>query len=125
MEDKEEPFTLEIIDGIQFGKYNVDHIDLVIAKRAFELRLKKSDGKLYPALADMRGFVSFDKEATEFLASKEAYSNVTALALVVNSVFQKMAGTFFIFLNKPPVPAKVFTDHESAIKWLNQYKNIV
>jgi len=42
--------------------------------------------------------------------------------MIVKNTFQETIGNIFIFLNRPAVPARLFTDKKEAIKWLENYK---
>jgi hypothetical protein len=41
-----------------------------------------------------------------------------ANAMLVGSVLSEMIGNFFINLNKPDAPTKLFTNESDAVNWL-------
>jgi hypothetical protein len=58
----------------------------------------------------------FSKETRAFIA-KHKYTK--ADALVGSSLAIKIAGNFYLKMNKPVRPTKLFNDVESAVEWLN------
>ncbi len=61
-------------------------------------------------------------EAMRFSASKEVYHNAIAKAIVANSLSSRLIGSFFIKMNKPPAPTRLFKTIEEATVWLNHMK---
>lgn len=104
--------------------YTTDLLTIAVAKHVIETRLLLCKGLSYPVLTDVRSIKSDNPEARKYLANETATKFVTAGALLVNSQFHKVAGNFFVMVNKPAVPAKVFTDETEALKWLHQYKRV-
>ena len=47
---------------------------------------------------------------------------IKALAYLVNNSVSKTAANFFIKINKPPFPFKLFTDEKEAITWLKKFQ---
>lgn len=72
-------------------------------------------------ICDSRGGSRVSRGAREF-GSSEAFSYVTAVALLVASPLSRVVGNFFIALNKPPFAAKLFTDEAKARSWLQTFK---
>jgi hypothetical protein len=61
------------------------------------------------------------REARELSASEELCRNKKAEAIVIRSVAHKIIGDFFIRVNRPPVPVKLFVCEEKALAWLNEF----
>ncbi|MBA3706187.1 MAG: STAS/SEC14 domain-containing protein [Bacteroidetes bacterium] len=97
------------------------NMDLEIAKHCVNERIQFSQGKDYPCLINMKGLKSVTKEAREYM-STEGEKNIIAAALLIGSPLSKMIGNIFLSLNKPKVPAKLFTNENEAKEWLNKYK---
>ncbi|MEX0967993.1 MAG: hypothetical protein WD077_12195 [Bacteroidia bacterium] len=95
--------------------------DLEIAKETVKLRLEKSQNISFPVLLDARIVKSITKDARDYLATEEAVANVTAGALLIDSKVSKVMANFYMMINKPAMPFKVFTDEEQAMKWLRQF----
>jgi hypothetical protein len=47
---------------------------------------------------------------------------VSASAILVSSPMLKMMANFFILVNKPKNPTRMFTSKESAVEWLANFK---
>ncbi len=77
-------------------------------------------GKKFPLLVDARGIRSMTREARSQFSLKGRESGVNAFAIVIDSSISKVVGNFFMGLNKPAVPARLFTDETEALKWLKQ-----
>lgn len=119
---KNEIVEIELNDSILVATWKHIAIDMNVALYAVESRLKVSNGLSYPILIDIKNVTTVSKEARDFLASKEGCKGVTASAILINSAITSMVGNFFIKINKPLVPTKLFTDKSAAIKWLSKYR---
>ena len=95
-------------------------IDLEIAKHCVEARIMFSEGVSYPCLIDMKDVRSATKAAREYMAAEGAMY-MKAGALLIGSVLTRTIGNIFLSINKPEVPAKLFTDEKEAKEWLKQY----
>jgi hypothetical protein len=62
----------------------------------------------------------FSKEARNYVASKEVNTVVKAEALVINGMALRIMGNFYLKVNKPARPSKLFNDRELALAWLNK-----
>ncbi len=113
-----------IEDEIFHVVYNSDLFTLQIAKQAVETRKELCGGMEYPMFADIRGIKVTDTEVRRYLASPDSTQYLKAGALLISNQFQRVAGNFFIMVNKPPVPAKLFTSEADAFAWLQQFKNM-
>ena len=112
----------EIKNSILYATYKKGiKIDLDIAKRIVEFRLKITDGNVYPVLIFNQGVISMDKAARDFLASTEGTMGVKAAAMMLDSAFSSFLGNFYLSVNKPPMPVRIFTNTEAALKWLRKY----
>ena len=114
---------LSIEDGIMYGLYKAGPVfNINIAKQCVKDRLAFAEGKTYPALIDIRNIKSIDKDARDYLGSKEATQQINAAAILMSSYVGKMIATIFLTFNKPSsVPMKLFSDKKDAIKWLKKY----
>ncbi len=98
-----------------------------IAEEIVRDRLLFIEGKSYPILADIRIMKSVDKASREYFGSPKGQEGVRAGALLTDSVFSTFLGNFFLkieFLNKSPLPTRLFTNKEEAIAWLKQYRQL-
>jgi hypothetical protein len=75
-------------------------------------------GRTLPVLVDMRGTFATGPGVREYYASAEANTQTRAVALLIGSPTSRMIGNFFLTINRPPMPSKLFTDPAEAIRWL-------
>ncbi len=73
-----------------------------------------------PALILIKGglTVQIEKGAREFSASDEGLAYTKADALVVRSLAQRLIATFYLRINKPKKPSRLFETEGEAISWL-------
>jgi hypothetical protein len=93
------------------------------ANDAIEIRsnfLSLSNGKKWGVLVDAENFFSTTSEFRQLSASKEYTDLRLALAIVTNSMATKIIGNFFIKVNKPASPTKLFSDEKQAFEWLKR-----
>lgn len=114
-----------IQDGVLYVKYR-PYLDvtLEIAKICVQDRIKLCNGKTYPMLADGRAIKSFDKDARVYLTEEDAIKYLSAGAFLIKTQIEKFIGNIWFRIDKPPLPARLFTDENEAIKWLQHYKHL-
>ncbi len=78
-------------------------------------------GKKYPLLVDARDVASISKEARNQFAINGRETCITCFGLIVKSPLSRVIGNFFIGLNRPSVPARLFDDEQDALNWLHEY----
>ena len=78
-------------------------------------------GKKYPLLIDSRNIKSITKEARDHFSIQNRDTNITSFAVLIYSPLSRIIGNFFMGLNKPNIPAKLFNNEKDAIEWLQQY----
>ena len=64
--------------------------------------------------------IEIDGDARAYYSSDEAARQTCGVALIVGSAVSRVIGNFFIGLNKPPYPTRLFTDEAEAIAWLQK-----
>jgi hypothetical protein len=77
--------------------------------------------KKFPLLIDSRLIKSITKEARDNFSIKNRATNINCFAIIIGSPLSRIIGNFFMGLNKPSVPAKLFNNEQDAIVWLKQY----
>lgn len=112
---------IELSNGIIIATWKASFIDLNIAKNAVSSRLSVTARQNYPVLIKMKSVKGSTKEARDFLSSEKGSDGVIAGAILVDSIVENMLATFFIYLNKPGIPTKIFKDESKAIEWLEQF----
>ena len=78
-------------------------------------------GKKYPLLIDSRNIKSITKEARDHFSIHGRETNITSFAVIIYSPLSRIIGNFFMGLNKPSIPAKLFNNEKDAIEWLKEY----
>lgn len=111
----------ELQNGILIGTWKKSFIDLNTAKKTINDRLMVSNGRKYPVLVKIKSIRESTKEARVFLASEKACEGLIAGAICVDSALENMVATIFIYMSKPVVPTKIFTNETKAKEWLGQF----
>lgn len=110
-------------DGIVFSTYKKDTVlSLEVSKLSVRDRLIASNKRPMPFCCDLRNVVTTDTRARKYMATKEAVEYLTAGAFLIDNEIMRLAGNIFIKIDKPLVPAKLFTDKAKALIWLQQFK---
>jgi len=91
------------------------------AREITAAQYKLLKGKKLPLLADTREMKSIDREARQHFKSEEIPKTTSAVALLVSSPVSRVIGSFFLGINKPLHPVKLFTSEAEAIKWLKEF----
>lgn len=79
------------------------------------------NGDRFPLLVDVRKIKSISKEAREHFSIKDRESVVSACAILISSPLSCMVGNFFMSINKPDIPVRLFTNENDALSWLKKY----
>lgn len=82
---------------------------------------KLFEGEKFPLLIDTRNVKYISKEARDHFSIKDRDTVLNGFALLIGSPLSRIIGNFFMGLNKPTVPMKLFTSEREAIKWLKQF----
>ena len=109
-------------DGILHVHIKVDEVFEIADSHALvQARTRLVDGRRTPIIYTCSEFVIPSKEVREFVASENRSKMVTADAFVVNSLPQRLVANFFIKINKPVRPVKVFDNFDAAREWILKY----
>lgn len=113
----------EIQGDLMIGTYKRDlKINLERAKEIVKVRQELAGDKPRIALIYNQGVVKMDKKAREYFASAEGVKGIIAAAIVVESPFTSFMANFFVAVNKPKMPVRIFTNSEAALKWLQRFR---
>jgi hypothetical protein len=96
-------------------------ITIAHARENTEFVLKLKDKETVPILVDLRNIKSISKEARAHFSMKGRKGAVNAMALIIKSPVSKVIGNFFILLDKPLVPTRLFTNESEALTWLKVF----
>ena len=72
----------------------------------------------FPLLIDARGIKSISREARSFFTTNGRETNTMAFGIIIDSAVSKVVGNFFLGINKPAVPTKLFLNEKAAVEWL-------
>lgn len=79
------------------------------------------EGEKFPLLIDTRPLKYISKEARDHFSIKDRPTVLNSFALLIGSPLSRIIGNFFMGLNKPSIPMRLFTSEKEAIKWLKQF----
>lgn len=116
-----EEVRIELEDGILFAEWKSNFADLNAAQLAVKYRLECTNFVSFPLLLNAKKIKNITKPARDFLASEKGCEGIIAGAILINSNLGRVIGNFFIQINKPIRPSKLFTDEIKAKKWLSKY----
>lgn len=73
-----------------------------------------------PLLCDLSNVVKMSQECRKHFSGREHAETFSKCALIVTNPISRMIGNFFLGLNKPLKPTRLFTAREEGLKWLRQ-----
>jgi hypothetical protein len=71
-----------------------------------------------PLLCDLTNVVKMTQDCRKHFAGPEHAATFSRCALIVTSPVSRIIGNFFLGLNKPLKPTRLFTNKEDGLKWL-------
>ena len=78
-------------------------------------------GETRPILVDLSGVRAISGEARAYFAGPETAKVESAAGLMVSSPLTRVIGNFFMGLNKPRIPARLFQHETEALAWLRGF----
>jgi hypothetical protein len=96
------------------------NIQLADAMHDFEVGVKMVNSVRMPVLADSRNSIEHSEEVRSYYASEDVAKHISAMAILIDSLPTRLIGNFFIKINKPYFPTKLFTAEVEAVKWLKK-----
>ena len=104
----------DMIHSEEKAKENID------AQERLRDRLGKEKTRV---LIDIRAIKSISRDAREYYANERTASIQRATALVIKSPLSRVIANFFMGLNRPLTPTRMFTDVDEAIEWLQSFSD--
>jgi len=95
-------------------------IELADALQNHEATKILTKNERHLVLVDGKANLSVSREARNYAASKEDRGAI-ATALLITSTANKLIGNFYINVNKPEIPTKIFSSEEKAVEWLGGF----
>lgn len=100
-----------------------DHLITETEVRLINAELDKlNHGKEMLIMITAEEVTQFDNSARVFSASVEGSKYSIAEALVVKSLSQRLIANFYVKVNKPLKPSRVFNSEKEAIQWLKEQR---
>lgn len=105
--------------GIMVSQYYSDvELDIELALQIDQIGSQLGNGKAIPQLFLACVGQTVTKEVRDWSASPEGVKHTLCTAVACSSMAHKILGSFFIKVQKPPRPTKMFNDVFSAKEWL-------
>ncbi|HET8963675.1 MAG TPA: hypothetical protein VFM99_07250 [Chitinophagales bacterium] len=117
-------FWKEEQDDVLFFKYAPKlEMDIEIAKKIVENRLEYTNNKPMYTVIDGSNLKSTTKEARDYMTNPDGgLKGILAGAFLANSVVTTVIINLYLTINKPPTPAKFFSNKQDALKWINEIR---
>ena len=93
-------------------------LSLEESKNELKMISEIADGNPIPTLVYLINVKSVPRECRELYASEDTAKIISGAAFLIGSPVSQVIGNFFLGLNKPRMPVKLFTSKSDAIKWL-------
>lgn len=77
--------------------------------------------KKFPILIDSRGIKSMSYEARKHFSVRGRDTKTNAFGIIIGSNISRVLGNFYLGVNKPAVPTKLFDNEVEAVAWLTQF----
>lgn len=77
--------------------------------------------KKFPILIDSRNIKSMSYEARHHFSAHGRETKTNAFGIIIGSSISRVLGNFYLGINKPIVPTKLFDNEQDAINWLKQF----
>ena len=74
-----------------------------------------------PLIVDNRKIKSITKDARDHFSIKDRETNVSAIAIIIGSSLSRMIANFYLGINKPKIPVKLFNSEEKAVQWCKTF----
>lgn len=127
---KEETSTQKIYwdseNEIVWGEIFADITTEELAKKDIDAQERVRNNmnkKKTRVIVDMTSVFEVSKEARDYFANERTASIQRATALLIGSPVSRVIGNFFLGMNKPITPTRLFTNSKEAIKWLHTFSN--
>ena len=116
-------FDMLISNGVSRCTYHKNLIvDEKIARQMTDARLLLSGNKTLPALIDARQGVYITSSARKFMAQSQVYTQVSAVAILINHHVMKVLFNTLLRIKTCLTPARIFTSEQRALEWLEGFK---
>ena len=109
-------------DGLlQVNIFKDTKVEVADAKEMVRQEGELSGGVKLPTLHIMGKYVVIGEGVREYSA-KSGTKFTSAEAYVLTSLAHRILGNFYLKVNKPAVPTRLFNNEGSAVQWLNKFR---
>jgi hypothetical protein len=108
-------------EGILHGVLTHPDFGLPDAMEMMVLHRQMAAGVPRCLLVDITAVKSLPREVRTYFSQPEHVEVHRAVAMVVGSLMSRATGNFFIGLNKPIMPTRLFNDEAGALAWLRTF----
>jgi hypothetical protein len=96
-------------------------LDVPEQMKHLEALIKIANGRKLPFVVTAGKHVNITPEARDNAIMIEDISPVSATAVVVQNLAYRLIADFYLKINRPKTPYKVFTDQKAAFNWCLQF----
>jgi hypothetical protein len=96
-------------------------LDVPLQMRMLDKYIEICDGRKLPFLFDAMEHVTITKEAKVNAVEIERLAPVTANAVIARNLAYRLIAEFYLKVNKPKMPFKIFKNEDDAISWLRLF----
>jgi hypothetical protein len=117
------PYYLNLrADGIMYIRISSEKEESVeLVKEMVKKMGEMVNYKPVPMLAKHEDFALPGKENRDYWAKKESCPYSKADAFMIGSVALRLIANFYLRVNKPERPTKMFTNEKDAVAWLKTF----
>ncbi|TCK17218.1 hypothetical protein DFR30_0439 [Thiogranum longum] len=108
-------------DGIMRIEFPQDYLFTLKDVQELNRQHREIRSECGPLLVYAMSVAEAEHEAKEFASSDGAVEVVSAMAILVKSVFTRAMADIFMKFNKPPYPTRIFTSEADALAWLEPF----
>lgn len=99
-------------------------LDVKLQLEMLDVYIQLCGNKQYPFIFEAEEYITVTKEARDNALSLEDQSPLSMSAILVKNLAHKLIADFYLKINKPRRPYKVFKDFQEGINWLKQESKI-
>ncbi|MGQ0828934.1 MAG: DUF7793 family protein [Bacteroidota bacterium] len=111
--DEDDILRIKILKGV--------HVTLEKSKEYYQASNQLTKNNKVLVMVDASQDYTITDEAKEYGASEEVSKNRIAVAIVTNSIANRLTVNLYIKFYKPIVPTKMFSEEQAALKWLKTF----
>ena len=106
-------------DGNVYVKCKLNSFITLETQKKLYVNIKNAAGNTPCGLiVSLVGITNMTKESRDYSGSEEHVGFISATALLISNPLTQILGNFFMGLNKPVFPTKLFRDLDAAKLWL-------